>query len=783
MRDMRKTSGIALLAAFALASANAGSAAGERNLCDTVEPHPTCPGALRASEVCMRSLVPRSARPGSPHDTLQAIRDFHVTRLEWTYSLTPAFIAAVKELGVTVSGACVNGSLAGVDRKAPEWYLRYSALDLDGNPVEAPWMRPWPGHALWECINNPEARAACLQYVKNLVDLGVTDLQRDGPEMNHSAVNWGGCFCRYCVAGFRDYLKAHGDPEQLEKAGVVELDTFDYAAYLRAKGAPVGDAFRQYPHDYLKGAFIDFQEQSTIAFHQWWRCELNAYAGRYVPVSTNNGVFHSTPVHRVFDSYIGELSWAQAQPEPLWEAARQARAEGKGQTTTMPLRRDDTETPEWIRRTRQTIATDYALGMHIEAPWDTYLPIVTEQPARYFGKAADYADLFALVRATGSLLDGYEEAAVTGGLLQDQRWTAERAPVTVFAEGRRVYCFTRALPGKPEEPVVAHLVDWTDNPQPFTVSLNSTTLFAARPLRVSIVTPKAYDKAAHAAAFDTHNYSSLVTETVLAEGKVATVPVPALRPWGLLMIRPLPEAPGPWAPHLALVEQGGNPALSLTSPDSDAAIRFTTDGTEPTRNSHLYSGPLPLDGLTQVRARAYDLDMESTVSETRHLSPTGLASQELLANADFAAGTANWTPVVFEGLGDPEALTVTVENVARLGAAPAARLAVGKSDGVPYHLRLTQPISVEAGARLYLTSTLMADRPTQVRLGVQETRPPHRVVMIRVLEIGPEPTPLRISLQNEHPDLQAQYQLDLGYAAPGTTVWLSGVRLRKLRSE
>ncbi|PIX46916.1 MAG: hypothetical protein COZ57_09930, partial [Armatimonadetes bacterium CG_4_8_14_3_um_filter_66_20] len=62
MRDMRKTSGIALLAAFALASANAGSAAGERNLCDTVEPHPTCPGALRASEVCMRSLVPRSAR-------------------------------------------------------------------------------------------------------------------------------------------------------------------------------------------------------------------------------------------------------------------------------------------------------------------------------------------------------------------------------------------------------------------------------------------------------------------------------------------------------------------------------------------------------------------------------------------------------------------------------------------------------------------------------------------------------------------------------------------------
>ena len=74
----------------------------------------------------------------------------------------------------------------------------------------------------------------------------------------------------------------------------------------------------------------------------------------------------------------------------------------------------------------------------------------------------------------------------------------------------------------------------------------------------------------------------------------------------------------------------------------------------------------------------------------------------------------------------------------------------------------------------------MAGRPTQVRVGIQEMQPPHRVAMVRVLEIGPEPTVLKLSMNNQHPELKAQYQLDLGYAAPGTTVWLSGVRLREM---
>ena len=780
MRQIMNPAPAALLASLVGMTMMPGWAAAPRNLCDTVKPRATYPGALRASEVCMRSLVPRSANAKNPHDTLQAIRDFHVTRLEWIYNLTPAFVTRAKALGVTVSGACVNGCLAGVDKKAPDWYMPYTTLDLDGNAVEAPWMRPWRGHMLWECINNPEAREAYLRYVKGLVDLGVADLQRDGPEMNHSATSWGGCFCRYCIPGFRKYLKQYGNRAQMTEAGVADLEGFDYAAHLRARNAPVGDAFRQYPRDYLKGEFLKFQEQSTVEFHQWWRKELDAYAGRHVPVSSNNGMSNFGPVHSVFDRWIGELSWSQAQPETLWEAARQARELGKGQSTTMPLRHDAVETPEWILRTRQTIATNYALGMHIEAPWDTYLPIVTESPARYFGKAEDYADLFAMVRASASLLDGYEEAAVGGGLLTDGRWTASTAPVTVFAGGRRVYSFTRALPGKPNAPVVTHLVDWSGEPQSLTVSLNPEALFAGRPVRISLITPKPYDRQAHVAAFDSHDYAPLVVETVLGDGWATTVQVPPLRPWGLLVVRLLTGPAGVWAPWAGLVEQGGAWALKLNSPDESTALRFTTDDAEPTPASAAYTDALPVSGLTQVRARAYRGGEASPVTVIAHLPPAKEGLHDLLINGDFTAGTAGWTPVVFREIGDKGALSFTVERIAKLGNAYGARLTVAKSDGVPYHLRLTQPVTVKADAVLFLTSTLMADRPTRVRLGVQEARPPHRVVMVRIVEIGPEPTAMKLSLHSQHPELRAQYQLDLGYAEPGTTVWLSGARVREM---
>jgi len=49
---------------------------------------------------------------------------------------------------------------------------------------------------------------------------------------------------------------------------------------------------------------------------------------------------------------------------------------------------------------------------------------------------------------------------------------------------------------------------------------------------------------------------------------------------------------------------------------------------------------------------------------------------------------------------------------------------------------------------------------------------------VRVLDIGPTPQRVLMTPTNEHGNLQAQFQLDLGYCQPETIVWMSGVQLR-----
>ena len=501
-------------------------------------------------------------------------------------------------------------------------------------------------------------------------------------------------------------------PAVLKRYGIQDPSAFDYAQYLRARNAPVGDAFAAYPEDDLKRLFVAFQQQSTIEFNRWWRQKLNDHAGRHVPVSSNNGVADFGPIHGVFDCYIGELSYSRAQPETLHDVARQVEQLGKGQTVTMPLRHDSEETREWIDTTRRVIATVYSLGMHIEAPWDTYLPVRdAAHPPRYFGKPEDCADLFAMVRAEASLLDGYEPAAAYGGMIEEDRWTAETAPVTVWSASPRVFAFTRALPGRADAPVVVHLVDWSTDPKPFTVSLNPDTLFAGRPLGVSLITPKPYDREAHLAAFESGEYAPLVEEASLATGHVTTCQLPALGPWGMLVLRPLPEGAGPWPPRFISLDTQGIPAIGLSSPDRDARVRFTTDGSAPAPDSPIYREPIPLGSCSEVRACSCRGDLISPASILRHFPAAGQGATSLLANGDFSQGTENWRSVVSGEIGERDALGFTVEKVQNLDDRFGARLSVKASDGVPYHLRLVQPVQVAGGGQFVCHGNVVGGSP------------------------------------------------------------------------
>jgi hypothetical protein len=62
------------------------------------------PGAPKYSDVIVRNLHPHPhpGRKPDPYDTLRMIREFHVTRLEWIYSLDAGFARELKAMGPTV---------------------------------------------------------------------------------------------------------------------------------------------------------------------------------------------------------------------------------------------------------------------------------------------------------------------------------------------------------------------------------------------------------------------------------------------------------------------------------------------------------------------------------------------------------------------------------------------------------------------------------------------------------------------------------------------------------
>ncbi|MBI4600589.1 MAG: CotH kinase family protein [Planctomycetes bacterium] len=83
-------------------------------------------------------------------------------------------------------------------------------------------------------------------------------------------------------------------------------------------------------------------------------------------------------------------------------------------------------------------------------------------------------------------------------------------------------------------------------------------------------------------------------------------------------------------------------SLTLTSPTPGAAIRYTTNGSEPTEASTLYSAPISIAGTTMVRAKAFEAGFAP--------SPTVVQSYLMLAT-NVRTFTSNLPVLVVETFG------------------------------------------------------------------------------------------------------------------------------------
>ena len=96
----------------------------------------------------------------------------------------------------------------------------------------------------------------------------------------------------------------------------------------------------------------------------------------------------------------------------------------------------------------------------------------------------------------------------------------------------------RLDPGKPDTPVVTHLVEW-GQAEPFTLNLR-TTPSCGGPIQAELLVPPEYNEKMHTEAEANQNYSALSrsVEVGVVTNSESTLRIPALSPRGILVLWP-----------------------------------------------------------------------------------------------------------------------------------------------------------------------------------------------------------------------------------------------------
>ncbi len=110
--------------------------------------------------------------------------------------------------------------------------------DIDGVPCHAHWVEcPDREHYCYTMDrNNPVWREYLKAIIRIQIDAGVAGVQLDEAELPLTSLQYGGCFCKDCIKGFREHLQGlsrHALPENLRDA---DLSAFHYGEWLKEQG-------------------------------------------------------------------------------------------------------------------------------------------------------------------------------------------------------------------------------------------------------------------------------------------------------------------------------------------------------------------------------------------------------------------------------------------------------------------------------------------------------------------------------------------------------------------
>src|SRR4051794_7231466 len=169
--------------------------------------------------------------------------------------------------------------------------------DIHGVPCHAHWVEcPDREHYCYTMDrNNPVWREYLKAIVCIQIDAGVDGVQLDEAELPLTTLQYGGCFCKDCMKGFRAWLQGL-PPDRLdpELAGV-DLDTFHYGEWLLARGLDFKSNRESTP---LFWEYLRFQRATIIGYF----AEIANFAREYA-ASKGRTVLVSGNFFNLFDQY------------------------------------------------------------------------------------------------------------------------------------------------------------------------------------------------------------------------------------------------------------------------------------------------------------------------------------------------------------------------------------------------------------------------------------------------------------------------------------------------
>ena len=169
--------------------------------------------------------------------------------------------------------------------------------DIYGVPCQAKWVEcPDREHQCYMMDrNNPVWREYLKAIIRLQIDAGVDGVQLDEAELPITSFQYGGCFCKECMQGFRQYLKQLPQESRPEELDGVDLDTFHYGSWLLQRGYDFKTNREDTPlfWDYLR-----FQQGAITRYFG----ELADYARDYA-ASKGRPVLVSGNFFNLFDQY------------------------------------------------------------------------------------------------------------------------------------------------------------------------------------------------------------------------------------------------------------------------------------------------------------------------------------------------------------------------------------------------------------------------------------------------------------------------------------------------